>query len=569
MQFLRRAIAWSFFLGLLTVVGVPVFLYVRYTPRHIATGRLTIEHLSADGRWLVTSSPHPDFNFWDNPEAPETEQNNQGYLHVWDIHRGRLERVFEIGLPIEMSPDGRQFICCRENGKLLLIDWRTATTSVIAWDEIEKGLNRQFSARGRWLVKGRTLEVWDRDWPVFNVATQEPIQPDDRRFLGFINDERYAVCCADTQLVEVVDVETKQVVASLNCTIDMRRFPCSMLLSPDGKWLVFGHAGSGHTWDGFEASSASFHNAEVWDWQKSRLGLRFDAGPLHLIFAKNGRRLATWRTTPSEYRLAIFDMEAQTPPFTTSIKQSPRAVTFRNNTTMVEYSSGMLSPDGELFLFGRLNGRENKATMFEVASGSALWEKPFYTGAFSKNGAFVGCRHFDSQDRTAILDPRSGQVLHTFKADFQMGPIVDNETFHHQSLVALYGEQQRKREPWFWERWLEKQWPHWFGESKSCILVANPSTGREYFRCYGNAFEPLLSEDGSTLVVSVPQLWDAEGLLIERRICALDVQPHRAYFWSVTWSVFFGVALLCLRHWRLRRKTALASNGAVQQQSHS
>src|SRR5215475_2614066 len=134
MKLLRRLIAWSCVAGLLIAVGVAVYHWVRHTPRYVASGRLTIEHLSADGRWLIASVPHRDFNYYDNVEAPEAERNNSGFLQVWNLHRQCLEREFEVGLPVEKSADGHLFIGCRQKGKLLVIDWQAGIVCEAAWD---------------------------------------------------------------------------------------------------------------------------------------------------------------------------------------------------------------------------------------------------------------------------------------------------------------------------------------------------------------------------------------------------------------------------------------------------
>lgn len=568
MQCLRRLIAWSFFVAFLAAVGLVVYLYVRYTPRYITEGRVTVQHLSADGRWLITSAPHPNFNVWENPEMPESEQNNRAFLDVWDTRSGQLKRRIDVGLPLEKSPDGRHFLCCREKGKLLLIDWQSTKSMEIPAEWARKRLDVKFSPKGHWLVKERNNDVWERDWPVLNVASGQSLPRNDRPFLGFINDERYAVCCADKHRLDVIDLANGRLVRSLNCDIDVLAAPCSMLVSPNGKWLVFGRAAPEHAWDPLEpgeTSPATYCSAEVWDWAGGRRRLQFDeryGQSFRLIFAQNARRLATWRTTSSDYQLAIFDMETDAPPFRQMLEQSSRIVTNQNNTISVEHSSGMLSPDSDLFLFCSLNGKKNKATMFDVVAGQILWEKVFYTGSFSRDGARVGCRHFDSQSVVEVFDARSGQLQHQFPTDVQLSAVVDIETFR-RGRATFNGRPRHGQTSRPWERCLEKQWPRIFGASRDCVLVADPSSGREYFRCYGGFFLPLLSEDGGTLVAHVPQSWDEEGTLAETRICAWDVHPYRAWFWAVTSSSATGVALLLIRRWRSKCKAARTTPSVV------
>lgn len=53
MLLLRRLIACSCFLALLTANGAGVFHWVRYTPRCTIDNPGMVRHLSSDGRWFV------------------------------------------------------------------------------------------------------------------------------------------------------------------------------------------------------------------------------------------------------------------------------------------------------------------------------------------------------------------------------------------------------------------------------------------------------------------------------------------------------------------------------------
>jgi hypothetical protein len=89
------------------------------------------------------------------------------------------------------------------------------------------------------------------------------------------------------------------------------------------------------------------------------------------------------------------------------------------------------------------------------------------------------------------------------------------------------GSPTRSREPYFWERWLERLWPNLFGADLPGALVMESSTGRELFRVVHRSQLGWgqLSEDGSTLMT---QEWLDQG----RDVCAFhfwDISPRRAY----------------------------------------
>src|SRR5262249_26069380 len=104
MRLVRRLIAWSCFICLLTAVGAGVYHFVRYRPRCTIEGPIVVRHLSPDGRWLVgeaMSKPPPD-----DSRAAEVL-----CLRVFDAQSGRLVRSLPaLGHDCIQSPDGRPFV---------------------------------------------------------------------------------------------------------------------------------------------------------------------------------------------------------------------------------------------------------------------------------------------------------------------------------------------------------------------------------------------------------------------------------------------------------------------------
>src|SRR5262245_40352012 len=147
MQCLRRLIAWSFFLGFLAAFGTGVFYLVRYRPRFELGGKHFIEHLSADGRWLVTSEPMDTVN----AKASVDDRKNASRLHVFDTHRRQRLHVLDDVRPWIHSPDDR-YIVCRRPWEVLLFDWQSLESWTIPLGERGRWANFEFSPQGLWLL---------------------------------------------------------------------------------------------------------------------------------------------------------------------------------------------------------------------------------------------------------------------------------------------------------------------------------------------------------------------------------------------------------------------------------
>jgi hypothetical protein len=137
MKQVRRLIAWSVILGLLTAAGVGVFHFVRYRPRCTIAALHPVHHVSSDGRWLVTCEPafvtmgkdlenwmRKDLGHWHRAQ----EERAPVLLQVWDASNGQVVRSFETYLPVSQSPDARLFACVGRDGKLEVLDWQSGET---------------------------------------------------------------------------------------------------------------------------------------------------------------------------------------------------------------------------------------------------------------------------------------------------------------------------------------------------------------------------------------------------------------------------------------------------------
>src|SRR5262245_47700521 len=140
MKIFRRGIAWTFYLGMLSAVGVVTFWFVRYQPRCTISGPLRVWRLAADGSRVVT-------------ERSAEEAANHGEVQVWStVNEGVVHQVFSQGRigKLSHSPNGRFLVARLEGGRVSVVDCDRGTE--MSFNGLPPIASFQFSAKGRWLV---------------------------------------------------------------------------------------------------------------------------------------------------------------------------------------------------------------------------------------------------------------------------------------------------------------------------------------------------------------------------------------------------------------------------------
>lgn len=558
MKLLRRLMARSCFLGLLIAVGWSVFHLVRHRPRLTIAESAAIVHLAADGRWLVTH---------------DVAAGHPCKLKVWDLRTGALARSIPVagrGVP---STDKTLFAFLEREHPIQIVNWQTGAAWHIpvparTWDS-----SLRFSPGGRWLrVLARDQGPGDC---IIDLANQTVAWRSAQKFLGFTNDDRHVVCHAPIATITIHDAATGREVAKVKSDTHPEA-PLVCLQSPNGQRLVTlvtsgrypeedayvgdvnlnpkeSAASQGRLADvrsGYHIGRLPICGFEVWSAADGRKMWRVERPERErraFVFSPDRRRNATWYAHHSDrgtYEAEFFEFETGKRIAVMPLKA---------------HGEGCFSEDGELFLFQTDGELINKITMFDVTQGRVLWERDCGAEAAGLSQYwFVGDSHqllHASNDprRLEVLNPETGEPAMILSKDFPWHNKMVNRQF-----IAFDG---------IWERpkllpdlpWLVNWWPAFFGQRNHALAVADLATGQEQIRVLrSSVLEFSISEDGQTLITIEPR--DAAEAGDELRdIHVWDVQPKRAYFWSIAWPLLIGSALLLLRRWQANRKPAAAS----------
>src|SRR5262245_27043672 len=524
MCWMRRLLGWAFFLGLLAAVGFGVFQFVRYQPRFTIPEQLYVIHLSADGSRVVTIP-------WNLHGAP---------LKVWDTQSGMMVYEFfhdEKEAWIDVSPDGATISMALKDGALWLIDWQSGQSWQVP--ETDLGILSQltsspsfgFSSKGRWLYfnpcNGKPTHLVD-------VASKKVIWRATAEFLDGDSNERL-VFARNQENIDVWDFEKRKRVARLPARADQ------MILSPDGQTLLTRQVLP-------PPDPAKIYRpvcgVELWDLATFNVRFRREQSPpgnLQTTFSPDGRTLALWLsqyTTESDLTL----VDATT---------GRRLWSFR----MKYGGAGRFSADGSLWMLQHGKDIRN-LTVFEVATGRVLWEKPGQSVAIGANGILL-----EEQDSVCLLDAATGERRGNKLFDLSgSSGGTHNVPLHWAAKTqtsdgahfVFCGQRRHDRKPSLLESWLPEWWSSVFGDDRSATVVMETATGRELFRhgTAGNhAFYSKLSDDASTLVTCD---WIDEEHHMTR---IWDVHATRAWRWAVGVAAATGLALLALR-WAWRRRKA-------------
>lgn len=171
---LGRLIRWAVFLGFLSAVGVGVFHFVRYRPRCVIEGPLTLQHLSPDGSRLITLQRPKGATVLDGSKC--------GPFQVWDLRSGQAIHDFLNDTDVwiaKCSPTSPHVAALPHDNSLHLIDWASGAERTIKLDG--NGSELRFSRKGRWLhgadlvshsfidvLQGRTVSVPADEFVCFN-----------------------------------------------------------------------------------------------------------------------------------------------------------------------------------------------------------------------------------------------------------------------------------------------------------------------------------------------------------------------------------------------------------------
>jgi WD40 repeat protein len=513
----RRFLGWSILLGFLGVVGFGVFHFVRYRPRCVIEGPASHLHLSADGSRLAVLE-------WTQPKG------GRGPLRVWDTHGGRVVHELFGDAAVrhfEVSPDRRHLAVMLSDDDLRLVDWLTGEEQQLPVGRLR---HFEFSPQGKWLFVGGSQEadnvaapgqfpgLSDRQF-VFHVADKQlALQLEETFFHS--GDERYFFGrnWGDRETA-IWDLDSGKKIGCL--PIEATR----IVVAADQRSVIASHAGRRgiEIWDLASSKLRFAHEGEVagaaWECSPDGklLALTNDStvGKVEMIEVASGRTL--WSHATVAGIGCKFSRDGSLCSHVRSIRPAER-VPARNASTSV-------------------------FTMFDASSGRVLWERPcVLVEPFAADAVTLLRKSYAAY--LEFLDARSGVCRITAPIDIASGQFTPDGRH-----VLLFGHQSRRREPYFWEAWLEERWPDIFGDRIPAMSVMETATGRELFRVLRHGWQWFaLSDDGSTLVTVDAADGDAENRFIVR---VWDVSPAKAYLWAIGAAAGTGIALVGLRRaWR-------------------
>ncbi len=475
-------------------------------------------------------------------DAPQKNYTYRGPAQAWDTHNGSVvqEMLGDVQIAIDQSSDDGRYLAVKlGDGTLRILDWNAGQESRI--DGVQNVNPLRFSPKGRWLVAGTSEK---ESFFIVNVASRQIALRLDSGFPFFSHDDRLLFANKF-----VWDLEANKKVAE----IEMDKNDCDF--SPDGRWLLVMQRTAPRPVEGKLPGTVSYEpqarGIDLWDLTTFERRFHRDlprVGPLRTAFSRDGHALAMWLA--DDKREADLEMlDTATGKLLWSLPTKARS----------HGSASDLSPDGSIWLFQH---DDLTATMFDVPTGQILWHQSAFWGS-TRFGGITGIL-FHREDQTGslqLLDPQTGEPKATLAPEFRVSftPDLSTDSRH----VVIRGERKRDREPYFWEKWLEKPWPELFGDGVRTTMVMETATGRELFRV-ANMGGWILSDDGSTLVTT----YRAEGeQIVTTRVW--DVHPHRAWTWAIgtvaTLALVLFTAARSLRAWRKRTVPArpTSTRGAV------
>lgn len=600
MKQLRCLFAWSFFFGFLAAVGAGVFHFVRYRPRCVIEAKnesFSLQHLSEDGNRLVVCRwPLSGVNQTKKPE----ERAYQPRLEVFDTKTGNVVYTVENfaaesdwgGITIHQSPDHRYFVGNRTESSVL-VDWQAGqhwtietgrkvrrdpqTGELSMRHEREDALTGDsmtieigadcrsipwsFSPNSRWLTSsGQVLDPATRQ-VVRSFSSLQGFTRKDSQALVILSGEKLALCLWDMDNHRVAWTVPTDLLDN-----SWRGF----LTSDDGRWLVIADTSKNENdLDRPHINSdreLRFRSAEVWDLFNKKRKLHLvekDRRAHYLLLPRDGSRLAVWAKGDNEFALSLIDLDADGDELTRPLR-SPLRIKHQGQIGRVPDAQwGLFAPRNDLFAFAQFyegnQGQLSAFTMCDAATNRELWlTRSHCMLDFSPNGKWVSCAQSHGSIKEK-LDARSG--ISQGKSYWSQGESQSRDG----QLAIGDGENHGLPEGAFWD-WIREHLPPWLLPSNDSVTVVETETGRERLRvrlddqyatrldaAQASTHMTLLSGDGSALM-SVYQGFDNAGHEGGALVRVWDVNPHRAYGWSIASSVALGIVLLLFRHWRLRRK---------------
>jgi WD40 repeat protein len=497
-------------------------MFVRYRPRcTIVATHQSILHLSADGSRLVTIKPS------------KTKAGHGRPLRVWDTHTGEI--VHELLRDAEVEPmwmrwpDDRHFAVLADR-RLRLIDWRAGQE----WRfEEPKGEQRFFmSPKGRWLFVHGSAAA-DPGGVIIDLKTRQISLHLHDLIPHFSRDDRWAFTRqGDKARIDVWDLAAAKKVTTISTDGAMLGFT-------NGASLVIGLS------EQKTAGGASLRALEFWDLPSGQKRCRFEfsAAGFSFFSLNSSRFLAMCLYQGKTAKVILLEVETGQKRWET--------ITADNGCEF--------SPDSGLFLCWE-GDKDRTFTMYDVATGHKLWTRREAGLSITRFAGASGNLFLQEQGTKPFffLDARTGETKETGPQNFRTANSLPFGTSDGKHFV-IDGWPLRNREPYFWETWLEKRWPAWFGDDAKVAIVVESATGRELFRIRRSWMASQLSTDASTLVTLDSTEGDEASLI---RIW--DVQPNRAWTWAL--SSVAATVLLCfclsrlLRALRNRKKTIAAAN---------
>jgi WD40 repeat protein len=510
MQYASQWLRWGLFLAVLIAVGGVVFVQVRYRPRCVIHAKLHLLNLSADGTRMVAVTRVQD------PELSKPA------IVVWDLVQGRQERVLLEDIAWDhfvLSPDQRHLGVSLGDGTVRLIDWRNSDQDGF---RIEPSRRRalEFSPKGKWLYFGGFIDMAQRK--MGPVRTTEQL-------IGFDAAEERAFFRKPDGSVSIWSLQTGEKQRELAVK--------DSLEAPDLDGPPrFGLAPHRELDPGAEGGGRTMFRYAWWDLQtlKKRCTSPFigEPGPARIILENNEYLVIEDFVERGKARLLVLELTTGRIAVSASLGEIKTA--------------GFLSNGSVLCV---VHDNWQTATMFELPDGRKLWHK--HGGRVSSKGDTGILLYQDGMNHIEGLDARSGERVWALASE---GSLSGGSYTHDGSHFLAYDEGER--EPYFWEPWLQRIWPHFIAGSHCDTLVIETRTGRELFRLRNSGTQEFqLSQDASTLL-GKEVVRDAEGSPIR----VWDVHPRRAWIWAITSALAAGAGLLLLRRawksWRTPRAAA-------------
>ena len=530
----RRSWRWLLSLGLCAAVGGASFLYVRDQPRCVISGPYGFIRLSEDGSRLLS-------------QGEQDQDNGRFRAQVWDTRTGQPLAILPEGAEIlrrahEIGPDlaDRRLLAVRPGEDAVhVIDWQANSQRVIrTWP----GRRVVLSPGGNWLL-GWAPEG-ERSGSVFEVATGKTVL----RFDGgarFVDDRFVLFGWGGGANPTVWDLRERRSVCKLPGAFDIE----TIVHAPTSGCLVRAlQPDDDHTNRILQAVNVPGGETRFERTHKGRFlrGSRLSPDGRHLV--------ALWPNEEDHRRQIAAALRGD----------HKAADAFRRPTTLLEVldlTSGRVvaernlfsfdvdfSPDGGLFLLRDFDNA--KVTIFETATGRALWERDGQINRvrFAADALVIGV---EAGGHLEVREGRTGTLRGKSAFSGAFGEAHAQSRFHPESrfLLAMLVDAQESR---FWQEWLARFWPDHF-RGGTHVGVVDTATGSVLYRrrLPDTARDADLSLDGGTLAYSSAVGDDEDAFVIH----VWGVQPHRAWLWAAINSLAAAAGLwLVGQVWRRCRR---------------